>query len=494
VVGAFAGVPSSALAGEHEHVSQAHKLGFSFGEPGSGAGQLALAGNSGVAVAPAGGSADDLFIADTANNRVSEFHVAAESNSATFVRSWGWGVANGEAKLETCGPGALPPTATCRAGLAGTGPGQLDGPAFVAVDNSCAQHVPVLTETTIPKCSEFDPSNGDVYVANAGEHLESPGNIVTRFTSKGELVESWGVKGQLKGSGEPKGAFGRPSGLAVDSAGTLFVYVGGTLEAGGSHMYEFGQEGKFVRLGPADVGSSDSPQGIAVDGFGDVFVSVGGSAVGVPGVGNVFDGGVHGFAVAPSTNDLYVDTGSAVGYVLAPGGGQCVLSQAGCALAQPLFGAPVLSGGGGVAVDPSGVVFVANSVPDQVSVFPVSMEAERVAASGVGATAATVNGEVNPDGGEVTKCRFEYGETRAYGKSAACEPAAPYTGKGFVKVHAGVAGLTGATSYHYRLHLVSAAGEELFGEDETVTTLPIAVVEEASTGSITSVWRCCTRW
>jgi hypothetical protein len=35
----------------------------------------------------------------------------------------------------------------------------------LAVDNSCTLHTPVLTETTTPTCKEFDPANGDLYLA-----------------------------------------------------------------------------------------------------------------------------------------------------------------------------------------------------------------------------------------------------------------------------------------------------------------------------------------
>lgn len=37
--------------------------------------------------------------------------------------------------------------------------------ARVAVDNACALHDPPLTEATVPTCAQFDPSNGNVYVA-----------------------------------------------------------------------------------------------------------------------------------------------------------------------------------------------------------------------------------------------------------------------------------------------------------------------------------------
>ena len=40
--------------------------------------------------------------------------------------------------------------------------GSPHGPIGVAVDNSCYEHQPRLTETTTPTCAEYDPSYGDV--------------------------------------------------------------------------------------------------------------------------------------------------------------------------------------------------------------------------------------------------------------------------------------------------------------------------------------------
>jgi DNA-binding beta-propeller fold protein YncE len=60
------------------------------GTLGSGAGQLSTA--QGLAV-----SGGDVFVADSANNRVVEY-----TTTGDFVRAWGWGVADGAAALETC--------------------------------------------------------------------------------------------------------------------------------------------------------------------------------------------------------------------------------------------------------------------------------------------------------------------------------------------------------------------------------------------------------
>jgi hypothetical protein len=113
-----------------------------FGAPGEGAGQFALVspvleslekpgfavGGSGVAVDRATG---DVYVADTGNRRVDEFEA-----DGVFMRAWGWGVADGSAKFESCGPDALPPTLACQRGLSGGEPGEFVGPRFIAVDNS----------------------------------------------------------------------------------------------------------------------------------------------------------------------------------------------------------------------------------------------------------------------------------------------------------------------------------------------------------------------
>ena len=46
------------------------------------------------------------------------------------------------------------------------------------------------------------------------------------------------------------------------------------------------------------------------------------------------------------------------------------------------------------------------------------------AASSVAQTTASLNASVNPNGGEVSKCEFEYGETTSYGKTASVRLAA----------------------------------------------------------------------
>ena len=123
--------------------SLTHVFSLSFGSTGAGAGQVSLAGNSGVAV---NATTHDVYVADAGNNRVDQF-----SSAGVFIRAWGWGVADGLPALESC-------SLTCQQGTAGTGAGQLSAPTFIAVDNSGS------------------PSAGDVYVGDAGS------NTVSKFS------------------------------------------------------------------------------------------------------------------------------------------------------------------------------------------------------------------------------------------------------------------------------------------------------------------------
>ena len=88
------------------------------------------------------------------------------------------------------------------------------------------------------------------------------------------------------------------------------------------------------------------------------------------------------------------------------------------------------------------------------------------AASGVGRTAATLNGTVNP-GGAATSWHFEYGTTTAYGLQSAGGDAG--AGSADVPVSIQVSGLSAGTTYHYRVVATNADGT-VTGADRTFTT------------------------
>jgi hypothetical protein len=104
-------------------------------------------------------------------------------------------------------------------------------------------------------------------------------------------------------------------------------------------------------------------------------------------------------------------------------------------------------------------------------------------ATEVKATTATANGKVNPNGTEVTECKFEYGTTSAYGLSAACS-ALPGKGEAPVAVSAALSGLIPGTTYHYRIVSKNIGGPGN-GLDQTFTTVPAPTVITAAASLLT---------
>jgi DNA-binding beta-propeller fold protein YncE len=141
-----------------------------FGSAGSGAGQL----EAPMDIAFTG---SDLYVTDQNNERVDEF-----TTSGTFVKTIGWGVSNGEEKLETC-------TSSCRAGIAGSGGGQF----------------------YIPRGVTVDPISGNLYVVNTDS------DCLQEITTAGVFV----AKACSGGSGP--GQFNGPMGVAASSAGLIYI-------------------------------------------------------------------------------------------------------------------------------------------------------------------------------------------------------------------------------------------------------------------------------
>jgi YD repeat-containing protein len=153
-----------------EEFNEKNEYASQFGVEGSGAGQLKEP--AGIAISAAGA----IFIADSANNRVDSFNKKGE-----FVRAFGYGVINGEEKLEIC-------KGTCEAGRAGSGNGQLHTPRGIAVTAS-----------------------GDVWVVDAAN------NRIEEFAENGEYITKIGATG--KGPGQFEG----PTGIAIDETGDIWV-------------------------------------------------------------------------------------------------------------------------------------------------------------------------------------------------------------------------------------------------------------------------------
>ena len=130
----------------------------------------------------------------------------------------------------------------------------------------------------------------------------------------------------------------------------------------------------------------------------------------------------------------------------------------------------------GLAVGPPGYVYVGDVEHGVVDVFGPEGTAPAgqwvtQAASGVVTTSARLNGTVNPEGGAVSKCEFEYGTSPSYGHTIACKQSSTEIGEGTspVAVSAEAVTLEPGTKYYFRVagEGVKGAGH---GEEETFTT------------------------
>ncbi len=121
--------------------------------------------------------------------------------------------------------------------------------------------------------------------------------------------------------------------------------------------------------------------------------------------------------------------------------------------------------------NPSGtsvpVTFAVEQIPPTVATEPPSLVAR---------TSAALYASVDPEGGPVNDCFFEYGTTTAYGATIECGflsgiAAFPPSGASPVAVFARIFGLRPSTTYHFRVVAIGEGGTAV-GADDTFTTLP----------------------
>ncbi len=472
-----------------------HVFAREFGSPGSGPGQLKEP--DGVAVNEA---TEVVYVAEKGNNRVQMF----DPNNGQTV-----GEFNGSGKLKNVKGEEFEGKPAGGGGQPGEEPtGEFSGPTLIAVDNSCEQHKPKLTKTSTPKtCEEEYPSNGDVYVIDAGH------KVVDKYTATGEYVGQINQK-TLGIELRPVQATGEGLlGVSVEADGDVLVSVNlPEAEAAKEGVYRVSNaERNDVLPSPGDPTGSTGTHGkgfvdpgLGVAG-GRVFVNEGANSVTVWGLegsllaggfieengkgrfvpplyGSPVGDGIGGLAGEACTGDAYVDTGTAIerfeGTHLEGSGG-------------PVESLPVPGGitvedyrpeGYGVAPDcASEGLFAANLGAGKIDVYektppqPPEVEPGGGFASEVSDDGAKLSASVNPrsnPGEDATIYVFEYGPCPLEG---ACGGGYPRRVTGSVpasyepaSVSATVRGLSADTRYYYRVSARNGKNLESSGKPASV--------------------------
>jgi len=86
-------------------------------------------------------------------------------------------------------------------------------------------------------------------------------------------------------------------------------------------------------------------------------------------------------------------------------------------------------------------------------------------------TGAMLKGKVNPHGGSVSSCRFEFGTTTSYGTNFSCTPPVEPVSSDVTETRS-ITSLASGTTYHYRLVVTSNAGTTQGGDVAFTTTSP----------------------
>jgi NHL repeat len=326
--------------------------------------------------------------------------------------------------------------------------GAFSGAAGIAVDNSA---------------NPLDPSAGDVYLIDT---LEPEHDVVDKFSAAGAYL------GQLTEAeaGHPLGVL---DGVAVDPEGALWIYQ----QSGEIDEFSDAAANAFTSLRPSPFGTSP---GFAVDAEDSLYVNRGSEIVakldseGTALIEEIGGQSTSAAAVDPSSGEVYLDNRTLI----------TGFESTGAQLES--FGSGHLTSGGGLAVNATGTVYVADAAADDVEIFPrvVTPDVGTEAPTGIGQRSVTFNGTVNPNGVQVSKCQFEYGSVgEPHSHIAACATS-PGSGSGSVPVTANVTGLQPNTTYYFRLFAENTSGGTGASTDQTLFTGGPPAIDEQAAASV----------
>lgn len=475
---------------------------------------------SGAGGVPAG----TFYVVDGENNRIQQF-----GPDARFVRAWGWGVKDGDPEFEACSVAA-----SCVAGIAGSGAGQMSAPMGAAVDQ--ATGIVYVTDQGNRRVDAFSAAGAfegafgwgaldggealQVCSAGSGCHEPaSPGGAAGQFGEQlgFPAVDSSGavyvadrsnsrvdVFAPALSAGAISGvSFLRAFGWDVAEAGDPGDTLAGEFEVC-STLCKAGVEGsglgQFGFLGPAEIAIGPSGDVYALEsGFGSTRVQKFSSApapleseFGAAALSSAFGGGVLlGIAVDGTSGHVLVsgdrqaESGRLMVAELDAGGALVDTHGSDLVIANTGGLFPVVSGG--LAVAPAslgGNVYVSVGENEQAHAIFVLNEAPVVDPVTVHTgTMATFEGEVVSDEFQV-EYHFEYSIDGKTWTSLPTEEISAGAAPARAAVSQNVTGLTGSQPYRVRLVQNRAgAGGRATSSEATFTTdaAPPAITDTGAT-------------
>jgi DNA-binding beta-propeller fold protein YncE len=200
-----------------------------------------------------------------------------------------------------------------------------------------------------------------VYVCDAGN------DRIQEFDSNGNFIKLWG------GEGTGAGKFSFPEGIATDKSGNVYVS-----DTGNSRIEIFDGNGSFIRsfTGSGD-GQLHSPANLAVDGAGNIYVVDGFNILAFSNTGSFLrkwaahgDGGEPSGIAVDSAGNIFVGINPVADWY--PPEKIQVFDSSGNFLRQ--WGSFGFNEGqfytiGGVALDATGNVYVADTMNDRIQIF-----------------------------------------------------------------------------------------------------------------------------